>query len=108
MITMQRVRDGGVSLRRQLQESWQRMTVCQRIDSVCSICQMVGTLLLLPALFALRLPGFVHVLLGIAGFAAMLKLVTRREELEEREWQTRPIVAIAGFLLIVLACLLSS
>lgn len=72
----------------------------QILSVMCSILQIVGLVLIV---LAKSLPNFTPVLIGIAGFAAIVKYFLPDAE-SSFEKALRPIAAVAGFGIIVIAC----
>jgi hypothetical protein len=72
----------------------------QILSVMCSILQIAGLVLIV---LAKSLPNFTPVLIGIAGFAAIVKYFLPDAELGFYK-VLRPIAAFAGFGIIVFAC----
>jgi len=69
------------------------------LTNLCTILQIAG---LWMVVVAKQLPSFTPVLIGIAGFASIVKFLI--PDAEGFDKTLRPIAAIAGFGLIIIAC----
>ena len=72
---------------------------------ICSVLQIVGFVLIVSQGFTKGI-GFVNILIGISGFAAVVKFFIEDEEKMPINFRwTTAVAAVAGFGIVVLACL---
>lgn len=72
------------------------------LSTLCSILQIVGLVMII---FVKQLPAFTPILIGIAGFAAIVKFLIPDAK-HPLDKILRPWAAVAGLGIIIIACVL--